>query len=60
LEYGNIFTLIFNRPMTNFITLECLISMDMAGFFIIGIIINISVLLAFVIWAVKEWKKNNG
>lgn len=31
--------------------------MDMAGFFIIGAIINISLLIAFTIWAIKEWKR---
>ncbi len=31
--------------------------MDMAGFFVIGIIINIIVLIAFIRWAAKEWNK---
>jgi len=31
--------------------------MDMTGFFIVGAIINITLLIAFIVWAVKEWKK---
>ena len=32
--------------------------MELAGFFLIGLIINLMVMAAFVNWAIKQWKKH--
>ena len=34
-------------------------STDMAGFFIVGAVINIALVAAYIAWAVRQWRKKH-